>query len=93
LRPTKPLSAQILQRAVDVNRRQTQRVGQIGLSRRKLTTVAAGQPDNLVAVIDFPEKMGQPLRGSALAETDEPFARDGPLDDAGPLQRARSLDG
>jgi len=81
------LSAQLLQRSIDVHRRERDRVGQLHLRQRQLTTAAVAQSDRIHARKGLAQQVCETLEGGALPDVDQPFAGDRLLDQRDSAQR------
>ena len=67
------VAAQLLQRAVDVDRGEARRVGEVDLGERKVAALVADEAGGAQLEQQLAEQMGDPLAGVALADIDAPI--------------------
>src|SRR6476620_11830261 len=71
-----PVAPQVLERPVDVNRRQAGRVRKVVLGKRKVAPPILSPADSAEADVELDQQVSEPLVGAALAQVQRPFALD-----------------
>src|SRR5687768_14072179 len=86
-----PFAAQLLERPVDVNRRQAERVTEVSLRERELARVSVRKSDRLQAKEHLAEEVRQVPARRALTEADNPRAENGGVDERVPPKQVAGL--